>query len=219
MRDGLLCLIKVFIIFNFESSTDHFQPTLKLCWRLAICTSDCNGSPFIPNHCPAVDLLQPKISKIEMILPVVAALRHRAAELQAHRSFCHRQAIVRTAEVAQGMNWLSHSLACFLSSCLMCSQSPFFTLIFLSILPSLISHICFLSYTSLSFLSNTHPFFSSHTHAFWPIHYRIRMFYSFCLWFLLLTNYRPVASHQLEAHCSPNPFLPHCSHCNMSVIK
>lgn len=40
--------------------------------------------------------------------PVVAVLPWRAAELQAHRSFCCR-AIVRTAAVAQGMNRLSHS--------------------------------------------------------------------------------------------------------------
>lgn len=140
--------------------------------------------------------------------PVVAALPRRAAELQAHRSFCLRQAIVRTAAVAQGMDQLYltplslHSNA--RSFHLVRSQSLLFTLISPSILLSLIPRICvFFLFLTISSLSSfqTCIVLSLLTLFFWFIHYTTGMFYSFCPqpWFPLLSNCRPVASQQLGA--------------------
>lgn len=96
-------------------------------------------------------------------LPVVAALPRRAAELQAHRSFCCCQAIVRTAKLPRGwtdsISLLYRSLACFLSFCLKALAVVLFHFD-LSLHPSFshLLHLCF-----LSFLSNTHHLLSSHT--------------------------------------------------------
>lgn len=154
-------------------------------------------------------------------LPVVAALPHRAAELQAHRSFCCCQAIVRSAEVAQGMDWLyltPLSLPCVLSLVCLCSLWCFYPSFFLSSLASVFSFLFspLFSLKHAAFYLFSHSLFGSFIIEQGCFIHSVFMISS---WFPLLTNYMPVASKRLGAHYSSDPFVLHCSHCNTSVIK
>ncbi len=88
----------------------------------------------------------------------------------------------------------SHSVSCARSRTV--SLWSFFPSLFRSSLTSV-----FFFFSSCLFLSNTRRILSSLSLSFWFIHYRTRMFYSFCLqpWFPLLTNCRPVASQQFSS--------------------
>lgn len=207
-------------VFNTQSNCSGTRP-----YQVDIV----NSSSRSLVHCPEVDVLHPKSLKLKWIhnepvvhtvntqqsraaQPVVAALPRRAAKLQAHRSFCLCQAIVRTAAVAQGMDWLyltPLSLPQMLAHSVSCTRSHSFSL--WSISPSffLSSLASVSSFSSSPVPSQTCALLSLFTLFLLHSLYNRGCFIHFVLNldFLCYLTAGLVASQQLRAHYSPDPFL------------